>query len=178
VVTKKPFLISMGWTIAGMIFLAALFTDVLEWYGTRPITPEDFVSVVFHALITVIVGRYVPLGYAAYGVTDVSLREGLSASLTKLKLTYEETPTGLRLPTIGADLQVKGPRWSGTGGVYVKMKPWYFGREMRDMAKGMNEYYRSGTVAEMNMNCFMWPLVAGGICALLALCLAAFGKVH
>jgi hypothetical protein len=47
---------------------------------------------------------------------------------------------------------------------------------LRDIAKGMNEYYRSGAAGETNMKHFIWYLVFGGALALAALALA-FGKV-
>lgn len=158
VVTKKPFVSSFKrhlevWAIL-MAFLQFLFRFLS---GEGPKTPEGVVADVafigFWTIIVVIIARVLPPGYSAYGVTDASFREGLLASLTKLKLTYEDTSTGLRLSTISADLRVTAPgsRWRAGS---VDMMQRGFDRVLRDIAKGMNEYYRSGAVVEVNMNCF------------------------
>ena len=156
-VTKKPFLISERWSVftpktSGGLWVVLAFwipAVVIMWFRFR--------------------------GYRAHGVSDGSLREGLLASLTKLNLPYEDAATGLRLPTIGADLQVTGPLSWGWSGV-VKMKQRQFDRVLRDIVKGMNEYYRSGNAVEFNMDGFIWLLVFGGFCALMALWLV-FSKV-
>ena len=90
-------------------------------------------------------------GYMAFGVTDISLREGLVASLEKLNLPYEEKLAAVRLPIIGADLQVAAQSWIGTG--QLKMKQRHVSVVLGDIVRGMNEYYQSGTVSKTNLTC-------------------------
>jgi hypothetical protein len=166
VVRKRPFLISRRVTSLSWVAFFCAITVTGEM-------PSWWLAVTYSALL--IIWLFMGKGYVAFGVTDASLREGLLASLTKLNLTYEDTATAIRLPTIGADLQVTGPlSWGGSG--VVKMELRHFDRVLRDIAKGMNEYYRSGTAVEVNMSNFIAYLVIGGLFALLALGLA-FHKV-
>ena len=115
IMTKKPFLISVG----GCLFLIVLgfapgivqavllptssnasgILTALRW-----MIPILLIVVIFFLSLTL-------RGYMAFGVTDVSFREGLLAALKRLNLDHEETMSILRLPTIGADLQVAVQSW-------------------------------------------------------------------
>lgn len=163
VVTKKPFLISARWLLV-VVFLglapALLQTITLPRMGDglgllatiRWLTPA--------MLIVVFVFLYFTLrGYTAFGVTDTSFREGLLAALGKLNLSHEETLSMLRLPTIGADLQVAVQSWIGTG--QLKMKQRKFSGVLSNIANGMNEYYRNAAVSDMNLTCCIFYLVIG-----------------
>lgn len=98
-------------------------------------------------------------GYIAFGVTDVSFREGLLASLKKLNLDHEETMSILRLPTIGADLQVAVQSWIGTA--QIKMKQRQFRRVLVDIVNNMNEYYQNSAVSKMNLTSCIFYVVMG-----------------
>jgi hypothetical protein len=145
-VTRKPFLIAERWvvTIPMSSFFAVSLLNALTGHGML----RWFFPVIFIVLIAIPWFR--PRAYVVYGVTTASLREAILASLTNLNITYEETPTGLRLATTGADLEVTGPRsWWKTGN--LKMKQREFDALLRDIAKGMDEYYQSGAATPMNM---------------------------
>ncbi len=102
-------------------------------------------------------------GYMAFGVTDISLREGLVASLEKLDLPHEEKLAAIRLPTMGADLQVAVQSWMGTG--QLKMKHRHLTRVLSDIVRGMNEYHQSGAVSKVNLTCCIFYAVIGVILA-------------
>jgi hypothetical protein len=134
-----------------------------------PKTPEDvildFGFIVFLTVIMVILARCLPLGYSAYGVTDASFRDGLVASLTSLNLTHDETSTGLRLLTIGADLRAKAPESRWRAGFFDMKQPG-FDRLLCEIATGINEYYRSGGRLEVNMDCFRMRVLLAVLSAL------------
>ena len=161
VLIKKPFLISFSWYV---VPAALLLVGGLAMQGVGLVASCSYaVTLIFVAVMW----WFRPPGYTACGVTDGSLREGLLVSLTKLGLPYEETHDGLRLPTIGADLQVKGP-WVSWGAGTVKMRQRRFGKVLSDIVKEMNEYYRSSSVVGVNMKNFISWLVFGGFFALWA----------
>ncbi len=151
-VTKKPFVSSFNrnlvvWGVS-MEFLYFLF---LGLSGEGPKTTGSVVVaaffIAFLTIIMVIIPLALPLQYSAYGVRSTSLRQGLLASLKKLNLSYEESPTGLRLPTIEADLQVTVP-WSRWGAGYVRIKQQGFEKILSEIANGLKRvlsewhYYR------------------------------------
>lgn len=115
-------------------------------------------------------------GYMAFGITDVSFREALLASLGKLNLPHEETLAAIRLPAIGADLQVAVQSWIGTG--QLKMKQRQFTGVLSEIVRGMNEYYQSGAVSKMNMTCCTFYAVIGVFLAVFAgVFFFGFGKM-
>jgi hypothetical protein len=128
-------------------------------------------------LLVVAVFLYFTLkGYTAFGITDVSFREALMASLKRLDLPYEETLATVRLPTIGADLQVAVQSWMGTG--QLKMKQREFAKVLSDIVTGMNQYYQSGAAATMNLNCCIFYAAMGVLMAIFAgFFLFSYGKM-
>jgi hypothetical protein len=158
VVTQKPFLspCTRHLAVSGilMAWLYFLF-DFLLRHGLQ--TSEgvvgDVAFVILWTVIMAIIAGATPWEYSAYGVTKTSFREGLLASLAKQNMTYEETSRGLRLPAINADLRVTPPGSSWRAGS-IDMKQHGFEEVLRDIANGMNEYYRTGTMVEVSMNCF------------------------
>jgi hypothetical protein len=144
-VTKKPFLMSERW-VTMVISLSFFGFSVLNALTGHAML-RWFFPVLFIVLGVILLFR--PRGYVAYGVTDKSLRDGLLASLAKLNLNYEETPAGLLLPETGADLQVTTRSWWKTGCLKTNRRE--FDTLLTDIAKGMNEYYRSSPEQNMNM---------------------------
>jgi hypothetical protein len=144
-ITKKPFLMSERWGImvVSLCFLAFSLLNALTSHGML----RWFFPVLW--IVLAAIPWFQPRAYVAYGVTDTSLREGLLSSLAKLNLNYEETPTGLLVPETGADLQVRNSSWWKTGS--LKMNHRKFDTLLGDIAKGMNEYYRSSPERNMNM---------------------------
>ncbi len=148
IVFKKPFLISARWLFILVLlgFSPGLFQFL--WFPKFSGGPGMLLALgwlIPVMFIVILIFLYLTLrGYTAFGVTDKSFREGLLYSLRKLNLPHEETLAALRLPTIGADLQVSAQSWMGTG--QVKMKQRQFGTVLRDIVNGMNEYYQSGAI--------------------------------
>ena len=137
IVLKKPFLISARWLFILVLlgFSPGMFQFAwLPKFSGGPgmlLALGWLIPVMF---IVILVFLYLTLrGYTAFGVTDKSFRDGLLYSLSKLNLPHEETLATLRLPTIGADLQVSAQSWMGTG--QVKMKQ----RQFRYSIKGHRE---------------------------------------
>ena len=145
-VTKKPFLISDRLNKA--IYILPPFAIILVYALTGAGMLRWIFPVVFAFLGIILWFR--PRGYLAYGVTEASLKGGLLASLKKLNVTYEETPEGLRLPTIGADLKITSPRswWRLTGSLNMNQRE--FDGLLGDIAKEMSAYYQTGAVTAMN----------------------------
>lgn len=114
-------------------------------------------------------------GYAAFGVTDTSFREGLLHSLRKLNLPYEETFSGVKLPTLGADLQVNIQSWAGTAELKVKERQ--FGTVLSDLVKEMNEYYQSSVGSQVNLHCCFFFTVVGVVFAMIGVFLIGEGKI-
>ena len=162
-VTQKPFLISQRWFFVLVPFLL-LIPSLDAALGLGAAAGVDDLGYTVFICVCVVIMAFRVRGYAAYGVTDASLREGVLASLQKLDLPYEDTPTGLRLPTIGADLQVKGP-WSSLVGGSVKMNHRQFSRVLSDIVREMNEYYQSGTIAKVNLTHFTVNVLIGVLLA-------------
>jgi hypothetical protein len=170
VVSKKPFLISARWSLivvllgfAPGMFQFASFPGFAGGFGPMEVLRWSI------PLMLIVVAIFLCLtlrGYTAFGVTDVSFREGLLHSLTKLNLPYEETLSAIKLPTIGADLQVAVQSWIGTG--QLKMKQRQFRTVLCDIVQGMNEYYQSDTVSKANLTCCIFYTIIGGFLSMLA----------
>lgn len=179
IVFKKPFVISSRWFLilvllgfSPSILLAIPFSGPSHSSGSLAVvqwlTPAT--------LLVVAIFLYFALrGYTAFGVTDVSFREALVASLKRLDLPYEETLARVRLPTIGADLQVAVQSWIGTG--QLKMKQRQFNKVLSDIVRGMNEHYQSGAASKMNLTCCIFYALMGVLMAVFAgVFLFAFGN--
>jgi uncharacterized protein len=180
IVTKRPFLISTRWLL-GLALLG--FTPLILQAVAPPPTGDG--SGILRALrwlnpsvliVVLIFLSFTLRGYVAFGVTATSFREGLLASLRKLNLDHEETLSALRLPTIGADLQVAVQSWMGTG--QMKMKQRQFRGILRDIANTMNNYYQGSAGSELNLTCCIFYTFIGALLAGLAgVFLFAFGKL-
>ena len=180
IVFKKPFLISARWLFILVLlgFSPGMFQFAwLPKFSGGPGTLLALGWLIPVMFIVILIFLYLMLrGYTAFGVTDKSFRDGLLYSLRKLNLPHEETLATLRLPTIGADLQVSAQSWMGTG--QLKMKQRQFSTVLRDIVNGMNEFYQSGAVSEVNLTCCIFYVVIGVFLAALAgIFLFAFGKI-
>jgi hypothetical protein len=180
IVFRKPFVISSRWFL--VLVLLGFAPSLLMAMPLSGRSHDSGPLTILHWLIpllllVVIIFLYFTLrGYTALGVTDVSFREALMASLKKLDLPYEETLAALRLPTIGADLQVAIQSWMGTG--QLKMKQREFNGVLSDIVRGMNEYYQSGAASNVNLTCCIFYAVMGVLMAVFAVVfLFAFGKM-
>lgn len=104
-------------------------------------------------------------GYLAFGVTDVSFREGLIATLAELQLPYEESLATMRLPSEGIELQVAVASWMGTAQLKAKQRG--HRRLLGKIAHGMNAYYRH-TKVPMDLTCCIGYVIMGSLIAVLA----------
>jgi len=151
IATRKPFLLSARWFLGiSLLGLAPSFVmpfvsatprtggslDVLTWLG-----PAMFVVIAISMWLSL-------RGYMAFAVTDVSFREGLLAALDKLQLPYEETLGSLRLPSVGADLQIGVQSAMGMGQLRAKQRR--HAALLADVVAAMNEYFQS-TAVEVNL---------------------------
>ncbi len=163
VLTKKPFLISARWLLV-VVLLG--FSPMMLQAVTLP-TGGDGSGILMALrwlvptmlIVVVIFLSFALRGYTAFGVTDTSFRDGLLASLEKLNLAHEETLAAMRLPTIGADLQVAVQSWMGTG--QMKMKQRQFRGVLGGIAKNMNDYYEYSAVPKVNLTCCIFYVVIG-----------------
>lgn len=105
-------------------------------------------------------------GYVAYGITDVSFREGLFAALQKLQLPYEETLSSIRLTSVEADLQVSVQSWIGSG--MIKVKQSEHRSLLTEIVTAMNGHLRISSARANLTSCIFFVImgiimVAGGI---------------
>lgn len=180
IVFKKPFVISSRWLL---ILVLLSFTPAM----LPSITFSGLNSKIGHLAIVrwlspamlIVLGIFLYFSlksYIAFGITDVSLREGLMVSLRKLNLPHEETRGTVRLTITGADLLVSVQSWLGTG--QLKMKQREFRKELSSIVNGMNEYYQSGAVSSVNLTCCIFYTVIGTFLAVFTgAFLFGFGKV-
>ena len=170
VITKKPFLISAHWLLA--LLLLGVSSGMLQAVMLpKIVVGAGMVKAIRWLFPAILIVLFIFLcltvrGYIAFGVNDVSFREGLLHSLRKLNLPYEETLSAVKLPTLGADLQVTVQSWMGTGQLKIRQRQ--FGTVLSDIVKGVNEYYESGAVSKANLTCCVFYAVIGAFLALLA----------
>jgi uncharacterized protein len=179
-VTKKPFLISARWLYVLMLLgfgPAMLQAASLPTSSDGPGILGALRWMVPTLLIVVLVFlSFTMRGYIAFGVTDLSFREALLASLKKLNLDHEETMSLLRLPTIGADLQVAVQSWMGTAQIKIKQRQ--FRRVLVDIINNMNAYYKDSSISEINLTSCIFYVVMGVFFIVFAgVFLFAFSKV-
>jgi hypothetical protein len=180
IVTKKPFLISARWLL--FLILLGFGPGILQAVslptsgdGSGPLAALRWM---IPAILIVVLAflSFTMRGYIAFGVTDVSFREGLLASLKKLNLDYEETMSILRLPTIGADLQVAVQSWIGTA--QIKMKQRQFRRLLVDIVNNMNGYYQNSAVLKMNLtSCIFYVIMGVFLIVFAGVFLLGFSKI-
>ena len=101
-------------------------------------------------------------GYMIFGVSDETFREALTNALNKLNLPFQETVSKIKLTSIDADLQAMVASWMGTA--QIRIKQWQHIRYAKDIAKAMDEYYKTNAV-KVNYVAFTTYLLLGGLMA-------------
>lgn len=92
IVSKRPFVISARWLL--ILVVLGFAPGMLQSLQFPRITGEPGMLVALHLLVpimllVVLIFLYFTLrGYTAFGVTDISFRDGLTHSLKKLNLPY------------------------------------------------------------------------------------------
>lgn len=178
IVSGKPFLISARWIL---VFVPLAFAPVVFLYaeflltvGESWIQKATYVVLLFMCILAFSHSYSSLQGYVAFGITDISFREGLQYCLKKLDLPYEESFCGVKLPTIGADLLVTVQLWAGTA--ELKIKQTQFKGVLRDVANEMNEYYRGAALTKVNLRWCIFYAVLGVVFAVLGICTFAVGR--
>ena len=163
IVTKKPvFIPTRRQQLFAAILILPLVVDQLSYWWVP-------VLYIFSVIFLVIVTR----GYSILGVTNESLRAGLSNSLTRLNLQYEDSSDGFRLPTLGTNLKTN--TWGASGA--LRMKQRRFDTILHSIVREMKEYYQSSNEIEVKMGLFISYFALGVVGALAALLLAWFPSV-
>ena len=163
--TRRPFLFSARWLFAFML-LGFLPNAVMPFTFERDF---DDASDVFMALagpamfLAMAVFFWIVMrGHMAFGVTEDSLRTGLTAALRELELPYEESLSAIRLPTVSTEIQVAVQGWVGTG--QIKSRKRAGAPLVADVARRMNAYFRS-TKVSTNLTCCVMYIVMGALTA-------------
>ena len=169
---RKPFLLSARWLL-GICLLGLAPSFVMPLLSVIPRTGGslDWLTWLNPVMFVIIgVSMWLSLrGYMAFAVTDVSFREGLLAALNELQLPHEETLGSMRLPSVGADLQIGVQSAMGMGQLRAKQPQ--HGDVLADVVAAMNKYFQS-TAVEINLAgcvfyCLMgaFMLLAAGVFA-------------
>ena len=102
-------------------------------------------------------------GYMIFGVSDETFREALTSALNKLNLPFQETVSKIKLTSLDADLQAVVASWMGTA--QIRIKQLQHARYAKDIAKAMDEYFKTNTV-KVSYIAFTVYLLLGGLMAI------------
>ncbi len=154
---RRPFLISSRWLflLCVLAFAPGLRPFLAQ---TGAISPLAWMNLVMLLLFGVAMWL-VTAGYSAFGVTEASFRQGLYEALRRRGLPWEEAVGGMNLPTEDAAVQVGVHSWIGTA--QIKVLPRGRASLLRDIAAGMNAYYRSATVPVNLVPCLVYAAFGG-----------------
>jgi hypothetical protein len=157
---RRPFLISSRWLF---LICALAFAPGLLRMGLGLLQAQ---SVALSPLAWMNLGMFllfagamwlVTSGYSAFGVTEVSFRQGLYEALRRRGLPWEEAIGGMNLPTEDAAVQVGMHGWIGTA--QIRVLPRARAALLRDIAAGMNTYYRGAIVPVNLMPCVVYAVM-------------------
>jgi hypothetical protein len=179
VVTRKPFLISARWFLGLVLFslvpgvaMPLLVQAPAIDGGLGPLALMRWLNPL--VLVCVIIFMcFTMRGYFAFAITDASFREGLLAALHKLGMAHEEMLGSVRLPSVGADLQVAVQSWVGIGQLKVKQRS--SSRLLRDIVRGMNEYYRTAATPINLTGCVFYLILGVLMAGLMGVLIVALG---
>jgi hypothetical protein len=159
---RRPFLISSRWLF---LLCAFAFSPGLLRTGLHLLQPQagalSPLAWMNLAMFMVFGGAMwlVTAGYSAFGVTEVSFRQGLYEALRRRGLPWEEAIGGMNLPTEDAALQLGMQGWIGTA--QIKVLPRARSALLRDIATAMNAYYRGATVPVNLAPCLVYAVMGG-----------------
>lgn len=159
---RRPFLISSRWlfVLCVLAFLPGLLRTGLHAFQPQAgaLSTLGWMNLGMFLLFAVAMWL-VTAGYSAFGVTEASFRQGLYEALRRRGLPWEEALGGMNLPTEDAAVQVGMHSWIGTA--QIKVLPRARSALLRDIAAGMNAYYRSATVPVNLAPCLIYAVMGG-----------------
>jgi uncharacterized membrane protein len=120
-----------------------LFTGPFSWILIGPIV-FFIATLVFMIIIFIFVIRRRPMRYMLCGVNDTTLREALIYALNRLNLPFNETLWHIQLLSLNLDLRVNMTAWRGI--VLLSVQPRHHIDQVKELAAGMNEYYKQSPV--------------------------------
>jgi hypothetical protein len=154
--TRRPFVFSTGWFLLFLVIVCGydVFVNVFlelrraEYqYARIELARLIEPAVVIAATLFVVVQLR---GYVAVGLTGPVFHEALRNSIKKLGLQFEMHFSTIRLPSTGGELQVSVQSWIGTARLRPR-KTWRQ-RTFRNIAHGMNGYFKSHRVASSTIS--------------------------
>jgi hypothetical protein len=153
---RRPFLISSRWLF--LLCVVALAPGLRPFLAGGAIPQLAWMNLV---MFLVFGGAMwlVTAGYSAFGVTEASFRQGLYEALRRRGLPWEEALGGMNLPTEDAAVQVGMHSWIGTA--QIKVLPRGRTPLLREIAAGMNAYYRTATVPVNLVPCALYAVMGG-----------------
>jgi hypothetical protein len=159
--TRRPFVFAARWLFAFML-LSFLPNAIMPLTFERDFrdASDVFLTLAGPAMFLVLAVFFwiVMRGHMAFGVTEESLRSGLTAALRELELPYEESLGAIRLPSVPAEIQVAVQGWVGTG--QIKSRQRAGSPLVADVARRMNAYFRT-TKVSTNLTCCVMYIVMG-----------------
>lgn len=161
--TNRPFLFSPRWFLLAItaVFWANFGFAVRHVLRTPlPSGEIDGALLILPGLLAVVTLLMVVQfrGFLAVGVTGPLFREALFVSIKKLGLPFEQHFSIVRLPSVGADLRMSVQSFTGTA--QIKMRHVRGGRALKDIARGMNNYFQSRKIAASSISCLYYVALA------------------
>jgi len=89
-------------------------------------------------------------GFLAVGITGPLFREALFVSIKKLGLPFEQHFSIVRLPSVQTEFQMSVHNWTGTA--QIKLRRVRGRRALRDIARGMNDYFQSRKIGASSIS--------------------------
>jgi hypothetical protein len=157
--TNRPFLYSPRWflaCVAGVFcanFATALQSAVNAPLATGKIPIAPLVLPAILALTTLLLLVQFR-GFLAVGITGPLFREALFVSLKKLGLPFEQHFSIVRLPSERTEFKMSVHGWTGTA--QIKLRRVRGRRALRDIARGMNDYFQSRKIAASTISCLYY----------------------
>jgi len=160
-VTKRPLLFPARWHfwLMALVFLPMFLTPLQRLLDGRR-GPMDTMFLLQPLMFVVILAMFwiQMRGYLVYGITEDSFRNALNDALERLNLPHEESLSRIRLPGLGADLQVSLQSWMGQG--QLRIRPSRHAPTLDKIAACMKEYLATAPV-QTNMLMPLYYVVSG-----------------
>ena len=165
IITKKPVLISKRLYYSYLLNMLLATTapvllnlDFLSMMASIPLSPSLILLIAISFVNLIIFYLLMGLrGYAGCGTTDSSFREGLTKTLKKLKIPFEEHLDSIYLSSIGANLRLEVDKY-GVHTIYIR--PRKFNNVLRKIVQSMNRYYQTANVP-IDFTTFYWCMFCG-----------------